>query len=154
MYLKSRVMDEKLSNMTQRSSFPTPIIPPILVRSVTGVICQSDVVCSTMLSKATDIPYKSFSSTTPVASTLYLQNKMKCCVWFTLILIDWLPYWLARYQTVTYWCKSLHNIVYNYFCIIIYFPLLQIGDRVQNSWYSALKSLLVGGWAGGCHIWL
>ena len=90
MYLKSRVMDEKLSNMTQRSSFPTPIIPPILVRSVTGVICQSDMVCSTILSKATDIPNSFFSPTTPVASTLYLKNSIVYISSFlTGYLIDW-----------------------------------------------------------------
>ena len=103
-------MGEQINTITQSSSLPTPIIPPILVRRVTGLICQSDIVLSTTLSKTIDIPNKSFDSTIPVFSTLYLHMKLQ---YFALYLLNvCIPCSQARYQTIACQCKSLQNIIY------------------------------------------
>ena len=44
---------EKMKIMIHSRFFPTPMMPPNLVRRVTGVICQSVAVCSTTLSNKT-----------------------------------------------------------------------------------------------------
>ena len=65
-------MDVKVNNITHKSSFPTPMMPPNLVRSVACVICQSEMVCSTTESNLSDNPNTSFEFTNPDCSTLYL----------------------------------------------------------------------------------
>ena len=66
--------------MIHNKFLPTPMIPPSLVSSVTGVICQSDIVFSTTVSKIIVIPNLLLDSAIPVCSTLYLQ---KYCIFYS-----------------------------------------------------------------------
>ena len=57
----------------QRNSFPTPMIPPILVKRVIVSNLSLDVVTSISSVKPTNNPYLSFRASKPVFLVMYLE---------------------------------------------------------------------------------
>ena len=95
-YLQIPMKSVHIEIMIHRNCFPTPIMPPTLVRSVSGSIVRWDCFSTTSLAKWTNKPYLSVRASNPLFVVLnlkLLQEEKK--IMQTVIIPDRFARWWA-----------------------------------------------------------